>query len=117
MTVSPLALFTGKCPRCRKGAIFKPLLGPTVLSMNPQCPVCGLVFERESGYFVGAMYASYTIGVALVLPVALALILIAGWGVVPVTAIALVETALVMPLAYRWARVFWLHLDFAFFPH
>jgi uncharacterized protein (DUF983 family) len=116
MSVSPLALFTGKCPRCRKGPVFKPVLGRTILSMYPDCPNCGLHFERESGYFVGAMYVSYTIGVGLVLPLALALVLIAGWGYIPVTTIAIVETLVIMPLAFRWARVFWLHMDYAFFP-
>jgi len=116
MSVSPLALLTGKCPRCCRGRIFKPVWGRTIMSMNPDCPNCGLHFEREPGYFVGAMYVSYTIGVALVLPVALVLILLAGWGVVPVTIIAILETLVLMPLAFRWARVFWLHMDFAFFP-
>jgi hypothetical protein len=27
--------------------------------MHACCPVCGLHFEREEGYFLGAMYISY----------------------------------------------------------
>ena len=115
--VSLRALFTGKCPRCRKSAIFKPALGLTVLSMNDDCPSCGLHFEREAGYFVGAMYASYTIGIALVLPVALFLLLVVGLDLLWVMVIMLIQTVVTMPLAFRWARIFWLHLDYAFFAH
>jgi len=113
--VSLRAMFTGKCPRCRKGPVFKPLWGRTILSMNDDCPNCGLHFERESGYFVGAMYASYTIGVALVLPVALFLVLVVKMDLLWVMLIMLTQTLLTMPLAFRWARIFWLHLDYAFF--
>ena len=27
--------------------------------MYKRCPVCGLTYEREAGYFIGAMYVSY----------------------------------------------------------
>ena len=33
--------------------------------MHERCPVCDLKFEREAGYFLGAMYVSY--GLALVI--------------------------------------------------
>jgi uncharacterized protein (DUF983 family) len=50
-----------RCPRCRRGRMFKGLL-----QMNDPCPVCGLIFEREEGYFLGAMYVSYVLGCAVV---------------------------------------------------
>ena len=35
--------------------------------MVPRCPVCGLTFERETGYFIGAIYINYglTVGLAV----------------------------------------------------
>jgi hypothetical protein len=36
------------------------------LKMNEQCPSCGLKFEREPGYFFGAMYFSYGLGVVMI---------------------------------------------------
>ena len=33
--------------------------------MNPRCPGCDVPFEREQGYFLGAMYFSYGMGVLL----------------------------------------------------
>jgi len=55
------ALLMGRCPRCRKGAIFPPMCSPRLLFMNQACDSCGLRFEREAGYFLGAMYVSYTL--------------------------------------------------------
>ncbi len=30
-----------------------------LLSMNRQCARCGLVYEREPGYFLGSIYINY----------------------------------------------------------
>jgi hypothetical protein len=38
------------CPRCRQGAIFKGRLPH--LAIHERCPVCGLKYEREQGYFM-----------------------------------------------------------------
>lgn len=35
--------------------------------MFDNCPVCGLKFEREQGYFLGAMYVSYLVSIPPVL--------------------------------------------------
>lgn len=34
--------------------------------MNDRCPTCGLHFNREPGYFLGAMYISYGLGLAVI---------------------------------------------------
>ena len=57
------AAFTLSCPRCGQRTLFR---GP--FTMNRECATCHLVFEREPGYFVGAIYINYaaTAGVAIV---------------------------------------------------
>src|SRR4051794_36123645 len=52
------SLWRGLCPRCRQTRIFSRLL-----QMNPRCSACGLVFDREPGYFLGAMIVSYIVSV------------------------------------------------------
>ena len=79
--------------------------------MNRRCPVCALEFERESGYFLGAMYFSYTIGIILVLPVALVLALAVHLSLVVILFVALVQTLMTMVLAFRYSRILWLYLD------
>jgi len=51
-----------RCPRCGVGSLYaKPF------RMRSNCRQCDLQFEREQGYFVGAIYINYaaTIGIAV----------------------------------------------------
>src|SRR5512140_3945716 len=43
-----------RCPRCGKTRLFSGLF-----RMNEDCSTCGLHYEREAGYFVGAIYVNY----------------------------------------------------------
>ena len=43
-----------KCPRCGEGDLFA-----TMFRMKTDCSNCRFKFEREPGYFVGAMYINY----------------------------------------------------------
>ncbi len=51
-----------RCPRCTVGPLYR-----RPFSMNSHCSRCGLKFEREQGYFVGAIYINYaaTVGIAV----------------------------------------------------
>ncbi len=40
-----------KCPACGQGSLYR-----AIFRMEHHCRVCGLVFEREQGYFTGAIY-------------------------------------------------------------
>jgi hypothetical protein len=83
--------------------------------MNAECPECGLRFEREGGYFLGAMYYSYAVAIAACTPV----VIFGWWAAWSTLAIALAGTAavvLVAPLGFRLSRVLWLHMDQAFDP-
>lgn len=80
--------------------------------MNRSCPGCGLLFEREEGYFLGAMYVSYGISSALlVLGLLIVHLLLPdldlGWGVL----IATVAYLPFVPLVFRYSRVIWIYWD------
>src|SRR5580765_7077136 len=49
-------LFKQRCPRCCDGRIYE-----RGSKMHRQCPTCGMLFDREPGYFLGAMYISYAL--------------------------------------------------------
>ena len=96
-----------RCPRCHEGRAFR-----SPLVMHEACPVCGYVFEREPGYFVGAMYISY----ALAIPVYLALagvlrLALREWSDPAILALALPLFIPFAPLLFRYSRVIWMHLD------
>lgn len=110
------ALILGRCPRCKLGAIFTPWLGRRLGAMNEHCPECGLPFLRESGYFLGAMYVSYGLGVLTVLPVAAVLAVVLEWPLWVVLTVALLQTLVLMPIFFRDSRIIWLHVDQAIDP-
>ncbi|GAB3731004.1 DUF983 domain-containing protein [Spirosoma lituiforme] len=102
----------GLCPRCRQGKIFKkPFYSPRGFDeMYEYCPHCGLRYEVEPGYFIGAMYVSYAIsgGVALVLGF---LIFYLGndpdgWVYASIVAPVMI---IIAPVNFRISRVIWLH--------
>jgi uncharacterized protein (DUF983 family) len=52
-----------KCPRCGRGK-----LSDGFFRMRRECPLCRLVFEREQGFFVGAIYVNYAATVLIAMP-------------------------------------------------
>jgi len=110
------ALLLGRCPRCKRGPIFTPDFAGLAGGMHTSCAVCDLRFLRESGYFLGAMYVSYGLGVLTILPVAMGLALLTDLSVAVVLVISLVQTLVSVPLFLRFSRAIWLHLDQAIDP-
>ncbi len=62
-----LNIWNEKCPKCGEGQVFeaKKHWYNIMPVMNKKCDCCHYHFDREPGYFLGAMYISYGIGVAL----------------------------------------------------
>ena len=105
------AMLRQRCPRCLQGRVYR-----AFISMNEACPFCGYVFGREEGYFTGAMYVSYGLGLAIVFAIIGIL-----WPFWPTETIGDVGLLLVVaslayllfvPIVYRYSRVVWLHLDY-----
>ena len=100
-----LAIFLCRCPICLRGQVFRSLLG-----MNADCPHCGIHFERETGYFLNAMFFAYVIGFLILAPTMLYLyfqqVSTLRFGV-----IVTIETLLLWPWVFRYSRVLWLHAD------
>ena len=49
-----LKILALRCPRCGKGSLVAGLY-----KTAPACSHCGMVFEKEAGYFAGAIYPLY----------------------------------------------------------
>ena len=84
--------------------------------MLERCPNCGLKFEREQGYFLGAMYISY--GLALITILALALLLWAStsWSLQKIVLAAILLFLPLAPILTLFSRVLWIYLDRAIDP-
>jgi len=77
--------------------------------MHKACPNCGIVFEREHGYFLSSIFLGYVINGLLLGPVVLYGIWTDRLGQVAWPLIAAI--ALLAPFTFRYARVMWMHLD------
>lgn len=103
-----------KCPNCEKGPVFASggnilkLKGP---QMNETCPECQYKFEREPGYFFGAMFISYGLTIAQAMAVYFVI-----WTIgvdLSVDMIMLIITLVLVVLLFpnfRASRVIWMYI-------
>ncbi len=104
-------MLQGRCPRCGEGKIFGPGIAGLIWAMRENCDGCGLRFMREEGYFLGAMYISYGLGVITVLPVAVVLAVVLEWPLALALILMALQTLASVPLFLRYSRVIWLYFD------
>jgi uncharacterized protein (DUF983 family) len=95
-----------RCPRCGTGPLFEGWL-----KMHERCPNCLLNFEREHGFFVGAIYINYALTVLVALASFYALELFTPVPFAWRLACAVVCAALFPLVFYRYSKSFWLSLD------
>jgi uncharacterized protein (DUF983 family) len=104
---------TNCCPNCGNKTLFSP---EKPLTLNRNCPECGLKLEREDGFFLGAMAINYGVTCFVFLaPVAIL------WAkeILSDTAAAVIGLAgaFLVPLAlYRSSRSWQLMLYYFFLP-
>jgi len=84
--------------------------------MRETCEACGLKFNREPGYFLGAMYISYGLGSVAIIAIGLGLWLVTGWQVLRVGFWAMVLFVPLAPAVTYLSRVLWIYLDQAIDP-
>jgi len=66
-----LSIFSMRCPRCRRGPMFKDsnpyksLKLSHIFDMPDHCPECGQKYDLETGFWYGTGYVSYALAVAI----------------------------------------------------
>jgi len=80
--------------------------------MHERCAACGLRFEREPGYFVGAIYINYAVTAGVALGGVLVLDAVVGLTLAQELTLAVGLAVLVPILFFRYARSLWLALDY-----
>lgn len=95
-----------RCPRCGRGRLFHGLM-----KMHARCPECDYDFERESGFYLGAIYFNYGL-TALVISIAFPLLTITRLVPARTALWGCFAFVLVFPLLFfRYARSLWLGFD------
>ncbi len=102
-----------RCSRCGGPDIFR-----TFGELKDHCPTCGFRFERESGYWVGAMIINTTVTFALFL-ITLVGGVVATWPDVawtPVFAATIVVCGVVPILFYPRSKTVWQAIELSYHP-
>lgn len=102
-----LTRFAGlRCPSCGGSLIFR-----APFKVRHQCPSCGTLFEREEGYFVGALSINVVTTEFVILAVYLLCLLTVGFAEELIVTI-LLPAAVVFPvLFYHHSWSLWLSFD------
>jgi uncharacterized protein (DUF983 family) len=97
-----------RCPRCGTKGIFT-----SWSKLVPACPSCGLVFEREEGYWVGAIIVNTAVTETTFFLLFIGTILITmpdvAWG--PLLGVALGTNAIVPIWFYPRSKTLWVAID------
>ena len=107
------SILTGSCPKCQEESMYEdknPYHLSKLYTMHENCSHCGLQYQIEPSFFYGAMYVSYSLGVALA--VAAFIVSFVFFSSSMMTGfIAIVVTLIVlMPVIMRLARNIWINM-------
>ena len=104
-----------KCPRCGGGKVYD-----TWFRMKERCPTCGVKFEREPGFFVGAYLINFAVAEGFLFVLMMAFVF---WkdqhpeAGVAVPIVVAVVIAVVAPIVfYPFSRTIWSAIDIAMTP-
>ena len=106
------AMVRQRCPQCRRGFVYR-----RGNQMNNLCPVCGLEFDREEGYYTGAVFFGYVFATPTVLAFFFMVCLIfpdieLGWAAF----ISIILLVPLVPLILRLSHGIWIGVDRAIRP-
>ena len=102
---------TKRCARCGSGHLFK-----RYFTMLDECPRCGLHFEREPGYWTGALAINFVCAGGLLLALLVVLLVLTIPDVnAPLLLGILVPLAIVGPaIWYPFSKTLWVAIDRAY---
>src|ERR1700687_6319277 len=110
------AILQQRCPRCRERKVFGYSIFRGFPKMHPRCAICDLKFQRGEVYFLGAMYISFGLALAIIALIAAMLWTVMGWWITKDVIWAVVLFLPLAPSISLLARVLWIYLDQTFDP-
>ena len=108
------SIFNFKCPHCHEGEFYKsrnPYNPKSMSETHSKCATCGRKLSLEPGFYYGALYVAYSLGVAHIITFWVAKVIlnfeIEFWNF-----IILVGTALLIltPFYYALSKIIWANL-------
>ncbi|NOQ73217.1 MAG: DUF983 domain-containing protein [Crocinitomix sp.] len=108
------SILNSKCPRCHEGDfhLTKKTYDLKNFGKNHErCSECDYRFEKEPGFFYGAMYVSYGLSIAVSVAVGVAILVLYPSASYKVYLAAILGGIVgLMPVTFRLSRVIWMNL-------
>jgi hypothetical protein len=107
------SVVNSKCPRCNLDNLYvdnNPYHLSKLGQMKKSCNKCGQAYEPETGFYYGAMYVSYGLGIALLFVPAYLLYLLFDLSFGWLLTFVLTMYVLTFPLVFRLSRNIWLNM-------
>ncbi|HWP45395.1 MAG TPA: DUF983 domain-containing protein [Blastocatellia bacterium] len=95
-----------RCPDCGQASIYH-----SFFRMKHHCSACGLIFEREQGYFVGAIYINVVVTESLLMLTFLVYLMFFSAGDQKVYTMLYVLAVAVPLIFFHHSRSLWLSID------
>ena len=104
------SIFKMKCPQCQEGDFFisHPYDLKKAGNLHENCSKCGLKYSKEPGFYYGAMYVNYALGVALFVTLWVSFNLFfpdlsVGWQI----GLIIFFTVILTPYMYALSKIIW----------
>lgn len=95
-----------RCPICGEGKLFR-----NWFMVHEHCPVCGVKFEREPGFFLGSIYINYGLTAVIATAAYIVLQFVYGYPEKQVLIGTLTFVVLFPLWFHRYARSLWAGFD------
>ncbi len=113
------SIATNTCPKCNVGSFFKtnnPYDLKNFDKINEYCQYCGESFLREPGFYIGAMYVSYALSVALTVISFVGFVILLNVDIYYVLAVLIPAIIVLLPVLFRTARIIWINFFVKYDP-
>ncbi len=111
------SILTGTCPVCHKGKMYvesNPYKLSETLKMHERCSHCDTKFSIEPSFFIGAMYVSYALGVAIAVAAFIISYFFIGMDRINTFLVIVVTLIVLLPVILRLSRNIWINAFFKF---
>lgn len=109
------SIIKNKCPKCHEGSFWPNSPLKNLINnkghLNSNCSNCNLKFEIELGFWFGAMYVSYALGVSLILLIwLLQLFFLPNLSVNYLIMFIMISIIFFSPYNFYYSRLIWINL-------
>jgi uncharacterized protein (DUF983 family) len=114
------SVLTLKCPKCHEGNMFcndKIYQYKGFFNMPDYCTKCNQDFQLEAGFYLGAMFVSYGLTVALNIAVFVAFLIFDAYSLFPYLITAGIVLILTGPFIIKISRSIWIALTIHYDPN